>query len=64
MINDIMIKAHQLSSKALDIMYQAKEKEDKAEECIVNEREEHAYDSRQSGRLQQKLVTTVDKFHQ
>ena len=71
-INNIMIDARWLSSEALEMMAQANEKYDNAEEPITNERrctsaqlrEERTHNSRESARLRQKLVTTINKVDQ
>jgi hypothetical protein len=71
-INNIMIDARRLSSEALEMMAQANEKYDNAEEPITNERrctsaqlrEERTHHSRESARLRQKLVTTINKVDQ
>ncbi len=71
-IDEAIIKARRLSDEALDMISKANKKCANMEEWIINECnsasaqvcQEHTHNSRESARLQQKLVTRIDKLHQ
>ena len=71
-ISDAMAEARRLSGKALEMMLQANEMQDKVDEAIITERNcasativlVRAHHSRESQRLRTKHATSIAKLHQ